>query len=75
MNFQLKVSVLPVSSGIAGDCNGSNSFEIADAVMLQKWLLGSGGITEWQNADLCKDGKIDVFDMVEKRKLLIEKER
>ncbi len=70
---QLKITVLSVSSGITGDCNGNNSFEIADAVMLQKWLLGSGEITNWQNADLCKDGKIDVFDMIEMRKLLTER--
>ena len=70
---QLKVSVLSVSSGITGDCNDDDSFDIADAVMLQKWLLGSGEIKNWQNADLYKDGKIDIFDMVEMRKLLIER--
>lgn len=56
----------------AGDCNNDGDVTIADAVMLQKYLLGSGSLTNWKNADLCKDDRIDVFDMVLMRKLLIE---
>lgn len=41
--------------------------------MLQKWLLGSGELKNWQNADLCEDGRIDVFDMIEMRKLITNK--
>lgn len=55
-----------------GDCNNDGYVNIADAVMLQKYLLGSGTLTNWKNADLCKDDCIDVFDMVLMRKLLIE---
>ena len=44
---------------------------VADTVMLQKWLLESGNLSNWKNADLCEDGVIDIFDMVEMRKLLI----
>ncbi|MDE5753667.1 MAG: dockerin type I repeat-containing protein, partial [Oscillospiraceae bacterium] len=42
-----------------------------DAVVLQKWLLGTGELTCWQNVDLCKDGKIDVFDFCLLKKELI----
>lgn len=66
---QIKVTVRSVTSG---DVNGDNVLSIADAVMLQKYLLGSGTLTNWKNADLCKDDRIDVFDMVLMRKLLIE---
>ncbi len=55
---------------VKGDLNNDSTINIADAVMLQKWLLGSGSLTNWKNADLCEDGRIDVFDMVEMRKLL-----
>lgn len=55
-----------------GDCNNDGYVNIADAVMLQKYLLGSGTLTNWKNADLCKDDCIDVFDMVLMRKMLIE---
>lgn len=55
-----------------GDCNNDGYVNIADAVMLQKYLLGNGSLTNWKNADLFKDDRIDVFDMVLMRKLLIE---
>ncbi|MCM1316419.1 MAG: RICIN domain-containing protein [Prevotella sp.] len=65
--IQLK---LTVTDNVKGDANDDNEFTIADAVMLQKWLLGSGELTNWQNADLFEDGIIDIFDMIEMRKLL-----
>lgn len=58
--------------GITGDANNDGIVSVADAVMLQKWLLGSGELTCWQNVDLCKDKRIDVFDMVLLRRLIIE---
>ena len=63
---------LTVTDHVKGDANDDNQFTIADAVMLQNWLLGSGELTNWHNADLCEDGIIDVFDMVEMRKHLTE---
>lgn len=58
---------------IKGDANGDGTVNVSDAVMLQKWLLAAGDLTKWQNADLCEDGKIDVFDMIEMRKLIAKK--
>ncbi len=58
-------------TAVRGDANNDNEVSIADAVMLEKWLLGSGDLTNWQNVDLCEDGVIDVFDLVLMRKLLI----
>ncbi|MDE5557541.1 MAG: RICIN domain-containing protein [Ruminococcus sp.] len=60
-----------VSSIIKGDANNDKIVNVSDAVMLQKWLLGSGNLTNWRNVDLYEDGKIDVFDMIEMRKLII----
>ncbi|MDE6835146.1 MAG: InlB B-repeat-containing protein [Ruminococcus sp.] len=57
---------------IKGDANNDSTVNVSDAVMLQKWLLGSGTLTNWKNADLCEDGKIDVFDLVTMRQLLIQ---
>ena len=59
-------------SYIKGDCNDDGTVNIADAVMLQKFLLGNNGsLNEWRNADLCEDERIDVFDMVLMRQLII----
>lgn len=48
---------------VMGDVNADGKFSIADVVMMQKWILGSGELTDWTAGDLCKDGKIDVFDL------------
>lgn len=57
---------------ILGDANEDGTVNIADAVILQKWLLGMGDLPNWEIVDLCKDGKIDIFDMIEMRKLVID---
>ncbi|MDE5765417.1 MAG: CHAP domain-containing protein [Ruminococcus sp.] len=57
---------------LTGDINDDLTVNISDAVMLQKWLLSSGSLTNWKNADLYEDGKIDVFDLIAMRKLIIQ---
>lgn len=61
-----------VAKTVVGDVNADGEFTLADAVMMQKWLLSSGNMNDWQAGDLCKDNRIDVFDMIEMRKLLTE---
>ena len=60
-------------SNVKGDANNDGVFNIADLVMTQKWLLGNGSLTAWENADVYKDNRIDVFDMVILRRMMIEK--
>lgn len=57
-----------------GDMNQDGNITIADAVLMQKYLLGSCSFskTQWTLADMNQDGWVDVFDMVVMRKLLIE---
>ena len=58
---------------IEGDCNGDGSFKVSDVVLLQKWLLAvpNTHFADWKAADLCKDDKLDVFDLcMMKRKLI-----
>ena len=58
---------------IAGDVNADGAFNIADVVMLQKWLICTPNVTltDWQAADMCDDNIIDVFDLCTmKRELL-----
>lgn len=47
----------------AGDCNGDGQFTISDVVMFQKWLSGTGEITNWKNADFTWDNNLDIFDL------------
>lgn len=56
-----------------GDINDDGTVTISDAVILQKYLLGTGELADRKNADLCQDGVIDIFDMVQMRKLIMKK--
>lgn len=56
---------------VIGDVNADGKFTIADILMMQKFLLGSGNLTDWKAGDLCEDERIDVFDMVMMRNLII----
>lgn len=53
-----------------GDSNKDGEINIADAVSLSKYLFGTG--TVGYEADLTKDGKIDVFDMILMRKAILD---
>lgn len=55
---------------IAGDVNADGKFDIADIVMMQKWILCSGDLTDWKAGDLCKDNIIDAFDLCVMRSML-----
>jgi len=50
---------------VKGDVNADGTFDIADAVLLQKWLLAvpDTNLENWKAADLCKDNRLDVFDL------------
>ena len=58
---------------IKGDINGDGDLNVTDVVLLQKWLLAVPDtyLSQWQAADLCKDERLDVFDLcLLKRELL-----
>lgn len=65
-----------VNEGFKGDVNKDKNLNISDLVVLQKWLLGNDdSLGCWQLADICNDNRIDVFDMILLRKLLVEKKQ
>lgn len=56
-----------------GDVNADGTFNIADAVALQKWLLDVPDVTlaDWRAGNFCNDNRLDVFDLcMMKRELL-----
>ena len=59
---------------LLGDINADGSFNIADIVMLQKWLLGVSDVTlpNWKAADFCEDGKLNVLDLCMMKRKLVE---
>ncbi len=56
---------------IRGDVNADGEFTVADIVMLQKWLVRSGDITNRKAGDLCEDNKLDVYDLCIMRNELV----
>ena len=57
-----------------GDVNDDGDFNVADVVLLQKWLLGSADaeLINWKAADFCNDNVLDIFDLCLMRKALIQ---
>lgn len=72
--YSIDCVLLDMEKNMAGDVNGDCNVGAADLVTLRNWLLGNSDTLEkWENADLCEDGVINVYDMVILRHLLIEK--
>ncbi len=63
-----------VAQPVKGDANGDGEFTIADAVVIQQFILGNSTaeIQDIDSVDLCKDGKIDVFDLCLIRQELVK---
>lgn len=60
-----------VHNPVTGDVNADGEFNAADVIMLQKWLISAGDITDWQAGDFLKDEKLNVFDLcIMKREFL-----
>ena len=61
-------------TSVTGDINGDGTLNIADMVLLKKWLLGSSNLDlkNWKAADLNNDDKLDIFDLCQMRKALIQ---
>lgn len=56
-----------------GDVNQDGVFNVADVILLQKWLLAvpDTHLEDWKAADFCEDNRLDVFDLcLMKRELL-----
>lgn len=57
---------------VAGDVNADGIFDLSDVVMLQKWLLGAGELTDWGAGDLCQDDRLNGFDLCAMKRMLVE---
>ena len=74
LTYNGKTVTHPITVIEKADVNTDGNINISDAVMLQSWLLGrTKTLSNWKAADLCEDDRIDVFDMVLLRQLLVER--
>ena len=58
-----------------GDVNDDGEFNVADVVLLQKWLLAvpDTHLANWKAVDFCNDNKLNVFDLCLMKRELIER--
>lgn len=58
-----------------GDVNTDGNFDVADVVLLQKWLLAvpDTHLANWKAGNYCDDERLDVFDLCLMKRALIEK--
>lgn len=56
-----------------GDVNSYGEFNVSDAVLLPKWLLAvpNTELADRKAADLCEDGRLNVFDLCMMKRILI----
>ena len=53
----------PEPDTVQGDVNADGTFDLADVVMLQKWLIRAGTLTDWAAGDWNDDETITVVDL------------
>lgn len=59
---------------VIGDVNADGAFNVADVVLLQKWLIAVPNVvlTDWKAGDLCEDDRLNVFDLCLMKSTLME---
>ncbi len=61
--YLLSLTEEKASDPVKGDVNADGAVTVSDIIMLQKWLLCAGDITDADAGDLCADGTLDAFDL------------
>ena len=58
---------------VAGDVNADGSFDTADAVLLQKWLLTEKkNLPNWKTADFSDDNQLNAADLTLMKRTLMK---
>jgi endoglucanase len=57
---------------VKGDADANGKFEVTDIVMVQRYLLNTGELTNWKNVDLHEDGRIDGFDLAIMKRMMLK---
>ena len=60
----------PEPDAVQGDVNADGTFDLADVVMLQKWLVRAGTLTDWTAGDWNDDETITVVDLCRMKQAL-----
>lgn len=71
--FDLTTAQHPTTR-VPGDVNADGRFNIADLVLMNKWLLAvpDTKLADWKAGDLCEDDRLNAFDFIMMRRLLVK---
>lgn len=58
-------------SQVEGDVNADGQFSVADLVCLSEFLLNDKALPNGKAADMIKDNRIDVYDLIKMREMII----
>ncbi|MDE5764855.1 MAG: hypothetical protein K2I00_07800 [Ruminococcus sp.] len=58
------------SANVIGDVDNNGEFNVADLVLMHKYLLGAEPLIKYENGDMNNDGSVDTFDLVLMRREL-----
>ena len=69
-------AVFRLKRNVAGDVNDDGEFNLADLVLLHKWLLAvpDTKLVEWKAADFSNDGKLSAVDLTLMKRALLGKQ-
>ena len=71
-NVTVHFNSADIESDVAGDVNADGKFNIADIIMMQRYIMYQGRILNWEAGDINKDGIINVFDLCSMKNMLIQ---
>ena len=70
VNYTVMAVKKAEEQALTGDIDDNGVLGVTDAVMLQKWLLRAGTLTNGKNADINGDGIINVIDLTLLKRML-----
>ncbi len=66
--------VIPEPVRLDGDINRDGAMNVADLVLLQKFILGAEKeLPDWKAGDFNEDGRLDTFDLIQMRQWLVDR--
>lgn len=55
-----------------GDVNADGMLAVSDIVMMQKWLLCNGVLSDWRAGDMNCDERLDAADLTQMKRILLQ---